>query len=373
MPPRDLGQTHPRFSLDRGAPATYPCAPVPGKTGLPPSHSRVIVGSMRRSLHFVLAGGVLVAASLVAACEKSKGPEGEMPAPASDVVARLGKNVITVDDVQEQLNRREAFVRARYTAPEKKKEFLDGLVRFELLAQEALKKGYQNDPDLIRMYKQWLVARLVQKNFDPQFEGKAIPQEEVRSYYEAHKQEMLRPERRRAGEIVVKTEAVANKVVALARKLGPADSAGFTELVTGFTEDPVGQRRNGETGPLVASGANTRTPKEVIDVIFSMGKPGDVGGPISVNNAFYVVRLMAIEPSAIPPFEEMEGQIRERLNKARRDKGMVEWVGKLKGDTKVELFPEVLNQVKVDTTSPPKPFDKAPVFQIAPELVPGNQ
>ena len=340
---------------------------------MPPPQTRVIVGPMRRSLPFVLAGDVVVAASLVPACEKPKVSEGEVLAPASDVVARMGKNVITVDDVQEQLNRREAFIRARYTAPEKKKEFLDGLVQFELLAEEALKKGYQNDPDLIRMYKQWLVARLVQKHFDPQYDAKAIPQEEVRSYYEAHKQEMLRPERRRAGEIVVKTEAVANKVVALARKLGQADSAGFTELVSGFTEDPVGQRRNGETGALVASGANSQTPKPVIDVVFSLPKPGDVGFPVKVNEAFHVVRLLAIEPSAIPPFEEMEAQIRERLNKDRRDKGMVEWVSKIKGDTKVELFPNVLSQVKVDTTSPPKPFDKAPVFQISPKLVPGNQ
>jgi len=327
---------------------------------------------MRRSLLPSLPTCVLSAAVLWAGCDSPKQEGGTLPAPASDVVARLGKNVITVDDVQEQLNRREAFVRTRYSAPEKKKEFLDGLVRFELLADEALRKGYQNDPDLIRMYKQWLVARLVQKNFDPQFDSKAIPVDEVRSNYEAHKQEMMRPEQRRAVEVVVKTEVIANKVLVLARKLAKEDNNGFVDLVKGYSEDPLAIRRNGELGVLVPSGANSHVQQPVVDAIFALVAPGDVGGPIKANDGFHIVRLLSKEPPAIPSFEEMEPQIRERLNKERRDKGMSEWVARLKADVKVEVFENVLEKVKVDTTSPPKPFDRAPVFQIAPELIPGN-
>ncbi|MDX2024352.1 MAG: peptidylprolyl isomerase [Deltaproteobacteria bacterium] len=288
-------------------------------------------------------------------------------------MARLGKRVITVDDVQEQLNRREAFIRTRYQAPEKKKEFLDSLVRFELLAEEAEKKGYPNDPDLIRMYKQWLVARLVQKDFDPQFDPAAIPAEEVSAYYESHKQEMQRPEQARASDVTVKTEAIAQKVAERARKLAKADEHGFTELVLGYSENGAVQRRGGDLGILLRSGGNSQVPQAVIDAVFALQNPGDIAGPIKAEDGYHVVRLTGKQPAQIPSLEEMEPHIREKINKERRDKGMTAWVDRLKADAKIEVFEDRLAQIKVDTTSPPKFPERAPVFKIAPELVPGAQ
>ena len=314
----------------------------------------------------------LAAALLTNACEKTEKP-GELPAPSSDVVARWGKRVITVDDVQEQLNRREAFIRTRYQAPEKKKEFLDSLVRFELLAEEAEKKGYQNDPDLIRMYKQWLVSRLVQKDFDPQHDAAAIPVEEVRAYYEAHKQEMVRPEQARAADVTVKTEALAQKVAERARKLPKDKDSGFTDLVLGFSENGAAQRRGGDLGVLLRTGGNNQVPRAVIDAVFALENPGDIAGPVKAEDGYHVLRLTAKQPAAVPSFEEMEPQIRDKMNKERRDKGMAAWVERLKADAKIEIFEDKLNQIKIDITSPPKIPERSPMFRLPPELVPGAQ
>ena len=53
------------------------------------------------------------------------------------VVAKVDDAVITVGDVQDRINKQSPFVRARYTTHEKKKEFLDSLIRFEVMADEA--------------------------------------------------------------------------------------------------------------------------------------------------------------------------------------------------------------------------------------------
>lgn len=306
---------------------------------------------------------------LAAACENPAQEPAELPAPSSDVLARYGDKVITVDDVQEQLNRRDAFIRARYQSPEKKKEFLDSVVRFELLADEALKKGYQNDPDIIRMYKQWLVARLVQKDFDPKFDPAAIPEDEVRAYYEQHKEEMRRPDQALAAEIVIKSEALAKKVAERARQLAKDDASGFTEMVLNFSEDSAGQQRGGEMGVITRD--SKKFPQPVIDAVFELQNAGDVGGPVKSEDGYHIVRLIKKQVAAVPTFEEVQAMIRERLNKERKDRGMDEWVSELKAEAKVEVFEDKLSEVKVEGTAPPKLSPRPPVFR--PGLVPGAE
>jgi peptidyl-prolyl cis-trans isomerase C len=51
------------------------------------------------------------------------------------VVAKVDDAVITVGDVQERINKQAPFIRSRYTTIEKKKEFLDNLIRFEVMAR----------------------------------------------------------------------------------------------------------------------------------------------------------------------------------------------------------------------------------------------
>jgi hypothetical protein len=82
------------------------------------------------------------------------------------VVAKVDDNVITVGDVQERLNKQSPFIRARYTTVEKKKEFLDNLVRFEVMAREAQRRGYDKDPEVQRVMKQQMISKFLQKDFD---------------------------------------------------------------------------------------------------------------------------------------------------------------------------------------------------------------
>ena len=76
------------------------------------------------------------------ACKRgaSSGAEARNVDP-SQVVAKVDDAVITVTDVQDRINKQSPFVRARYTNADKKKEFLDGLVKFEVMAAEAARRN----------------------------------------------------------------------------------------------------------------------------------------------------------------------------------------------------------------------------------------
>lgn len=323
------------------------------------------------------AGLALLLGSCVAACQtegagtKAESQREENTSLDSPVVARIGRTSITVSDVEDNLERRESFVRTRYSAPEKKREFLDQMVRFELLAAEAEKKGYHKDPDLIRMYKQWLVARLVQKEFDPQYDEASLPDEEVRAYYEAHPDEVRRPEEAEGLLILVKTPALAKRVAGLAHKLAKDDVAGFADLVASYSEDTASQRQGGATGRLTKD--DSRFPQPFIEALFALEAPGDVAGPLPTERGHYIVRLTKHTAAYVPPFEEVAPLIRERLNATRRSQGMDEWVARLKAEAKIEIFEDQLAAVHVGAPSlPARPAhaDQVPVSNSPPKLAP---
>ena len=120
-------------------------------------------------------------------CKKNKGKAkvggGGDP---SQVVAKVDDAVITVGDVQERINKQSPFVRARYTTNEKKKEFLDSLIRFEVMANEAERRGYDKDPEVLRVMKQQMISKFLQKDFESKLKVEDVPDADVEKYYKEH-------------------------------------------------------------------------------------------------------------------------------------------------------------------------------------------
>jgi hypothetical protein len=110
----------------------------------------------------------------------------------AQVVARVGDSVITVRDVQERINKQSPFVRARYTSLEKKKEFLDSLIRFEVMAQEAARLGYDQDPEVLRVMKQQMISKFMQNEIESKLSVEAVPAADVERYYAEHPAEFDR-------------------------------------------------------------------------------------------------------------------------------------------------------------------------------------
>src|SRR5438270_12425179 len=94
---------------------------------------------------------VLCATLALAACHK-----GEKSGP---VVAEVGDEKITADEVRQRLNETSPFLRARYNTVERKKEFLENMVRNELLAQEAIRQGYDKRSEERRVGKECRARR----------------------------------------------------------------------------------------------------------------------------------------------------------------------------------------------------------------------
>jgi peptidyl-prolyl cis-trans isomerase C len=298
------------------------------------------------------------------ACGRT-GPDGAGgPAvPESDVVARVDGKPITRADLEQHLAARAPFIRARYSSPEKRKELLDSLVRFEVLAKEAQSRGYDRDPDVLRYQKQRAIDRMISEE-TAKLRPEAIPVADLEQIYREHPEQFSQQEAVRLEQILVRDEARAKKVAGLARALAPRDDAGFHHLVAEYSEDEDSKQRGGDLAFLERDAAGA--PASVIAAGFALAqgsdKVGQVAGPIESPQGFHIIRLTQRRPGFLRPFAEVERPLRTRVAEERKRQLVESWVAEMRNRVKIEVFEDRLSQIKVDKDA----------AQAAP-LPPGNK
>ena len=303
----------------------------------------------------VFAATVCLAAGLPACTKrKSKSSSGGGD---SAVVAKVDDAVITVADVQERINKQSPFVRARYTTNEKKKEFLDSLIRFEVMANEAERRGYDKDPEVLRVMKQQMISKFLQKDFESKLKVEDVPDADVEKYYKEHPAEFNQKEEVRVSEVVAKDKPKADKAYAEAKALpkptaaGPAtnekDKKEFKDIVTKYSDDDEAKLRGGDLGFFDKD--SQRYPKPIVEAAFKLADAGDVAPPIKTDKGWAVIRLTQKRPGFSRPLAEVKRQIQQRLFRDTRTKAMDNFVAELKKKSTIEIKEENLSKVVIDT------------------------
>jgi peptidyl-prolyl cis-trans isomerase C len=294
---------------------------------------------------------LLLASALVlsAACEDKKGARAsQKPEDLQDTLAKIDDTVITVGEFQNQLNRQSPYVRARYTSLERKKEFLDNLVRFEVLAHEAQKKGFDKDPEVVRTMKQVMIQKLLKDEFD-KFQLKDVSDADCKKYYDAHPEEFNKPEEARVSMILVKDAATAKKVLADARVKG-VDNQGYRALVQEYSIDQATKERGGD---LRYFDANTReVPKEIVEASFKLQNVGDNSPPVKTANGVAILKLTGRRKAMARTFDEAKEQIRNNLYRTKRQESMEQYVKGLREKAKISVDEGKLSKVQIESTPP---------------------
>jgi peptidyl-prolyl cis-trans isomerase C len=316
----------------------------------------------------VLALGALAFAA--PACKHGANTTGEARnADPSQVVAKVDDAVITVEDVQERINKQSPFVRARYTAADKKREFVDGLVKFEVMAAEAARRGYDKDPDVQRVMKQQMISKLMQKDFESKLKVEDVPDADVEKYYNEHPTEFHQKDEVRVSAIFVKEKGKADHAYADAKALpkGPAglgDQKGFRDLVTKYTEDDESKPRGGDLSFFAEDSATV--PKPIVDAAFKLKEVGDLTPPIKTDKGWAIVRLTQKRPGFNRSLPEVKRQIQQRLFRDLRSKAMDAFVDDLKKKSSITINDDNLAKVVVEGGAGRAPGAELPGMPGAP-------
>jgi peptidyl-prolyl cis-trans isomerase C len=317
---------------------------------------------MTRSRPFLL-GALLGSAFTVGsfgivACAKSDPDKGKaragsaVPAQSEkelgEVLAEIDGVTITVGDFQDRINKQSPYIRARYTSLERKKEFLDNLVRFEVLAREAQKRGYDQDPEVVRTMKQVMIQKLMREEFETRVKPEDVTEAEMRKFYQDHFTDYNKPEEVRVSAIRIKDRKLAEKVAAEAKGPKGRDNKGFRDLVAAHSEDELSKIRGGDLRYFPADSADV--PAAVAKAAFALAKTGDVAGPIETPDGFYVIKQTGRRKALSKSFDDVKRQIQNRLYRDKRTQAMEDFVGGLRKQAAIKIHEDRLARVRVDVT-----------------------
>ncbi len=297
----------------------------------------------------------LIAAAALAAC--GQGTKKSGPA-----VATGDGFTITADEFKARLEEQSPFIRARYNTLERKKEFLDNLIRFELLAKAAEKQGLDKDPDVQLTLRKVMVQRLVQKTFAEGDATKEIPEAEARKFYDEHKDDYVKARKVRLAQILLaappgptraQKAAQAKKVLARVQAEEKKNALAFAGLARELTEDPAGKASNGDLGFKTQAELETQFGKPFADEAFAL-KSGGVA-LLESPQGFHVVKLTAAQEAIDRPFDMVKAQIQNRLYREKRTKDFDEFVKKLREEARITVNDAELEKVAVAAVPPGQP------------------
>jgi len=295
----------------------------------------------------------LIALLVLASCTKESAEptteewpkHGLTEAQANEVLAKVGDRTITIGEFADRLASQSPYLQARFESPERRKEFLDNLVRYELLVYEAKRRGYMDDPEVQRARRRVMVQELVEQEVEEPLEENPISEEEVQAAYDANPTEFDRPQQVRASHIFVTDR---KKAKAILEQVKSADRANFSRLAREHSEDDKTKGNSGDLRFFTAEG-DGQPSAAVRKAAFSIDNIGAVyPGLVEDGGGYHIVMLTGKRAELKRTYEQAKRAIRHKLTKERKDEAMEALAKRLRAQVEVEIDYDALEEVVVE-------------------------
>src|SRR5256885_6179209 len=305
---------------------------------------------MKTKLSALLLAGFALATLAGCKRESKNGP----------VVARVGNDSITADEFKKRLDETSPFLRARYNTVERKKEFLESLIRNELLAQEAERQGLDKSPAVREQMKRAMIQELIKKQLDEKLSGNDIPDGELKGFYDSQIEDFVKPERARIYHILVAAKdgkaQAKKKAETLLRDITERTKKGevnaFQAVAQKESQAPTSAPMGGDLRFVSKDELAKSYSAELANAAFDLKNPGDVAGPIETPAGYELVKMQVKTPSVNRSFEESKEGIRSRMARERRSKDYDDFVKKLRDNGKVSIDEAELAKVVPEAATP---------------------
>lgn len=270
------------------------------------------------------------------------------------VVATVGSAAITAAEYKHRLDEQAPFIRSRYTTVERKQEFLDGMIQFEVLAQEAERRGLDKDAEIQQAVRKLIVQRLIRQVTE---ELKPPSEAEVRQYYEEHRSEFVRPEQVRLSHIFlaaaagdarrpqVKAEALALLAKARAALAAPGQD-GFEALARTRSDDAASKAQGGDLGLRTSEELSQAWGAALAQAAFALQSPREVGPLVETEKGFHLIQLTLRQAGLNNPLESVKDRIASRLLSERRTQALETLVHQLRERAQVHIDEKVLAEIQ---------------------------
>jgi peptidyl-prolyl cis-trans isomerase SurA len=297
-----------------------------------------------------------------------------------EIVARVNNQIITLSDYQKAAAglQQEAAqdcqncsqMQIQASVAEHQKNLLRDMIDQQLLIERAKDMDVSVEPDLIKrlddVRKQNNLSTLedlekaveqqgiVWEDYKTQLRNSLLTQEvirrevggrmnigsdEVKAYYEAHKEEFNRPEQVSLAELFLSTDgktpeeisAVRTRAEDLHNRLVKGED--FDQLVKRYSEGSTAQQ-NGDLGEFERG----QLSKQLEDAVFTMEK-NQFTDVIQTKTGFEILKVLDHYQAGLQPLDKVEGEISNILYRQKMDPAMRVYLAQLREESYVLVKP----------------------------------
>jgi peptidyl-prolyl cis-trans isomerase C len=293
----------------------------------------------------------LLMTALVAALACCSRPESE------DVLARVGDAKITAPEFNRLLQARQALS----PVPVKAEALLNEWVEREVLVQNALQEGLQDDSEVHELIRDVLIAKYRERHLDSKIEQSAvISEEELRQAYEEEKPKLITPERVRLALLHLtvpdgEAEQTQQRMRVALAHVGQSGDLTFGKLAVDFSDDQESRYRGGEIGWVERERFPPRLDPAIIKAGFVLSQPGEVSDVFHVKSGVCAVRLVERETASPITLEKAGPILRQKLALQKQEKIQNEFQAKLREGLRIDINTERLKGLLAATQVEPPP------------------
>lgn len=305
------------------------------------------------------------------------------PEQRAKVLARVDGEPITVVDFERRIQSQPPYARARYVgSPERQQEFLDNMVRFEVLAAEAQARGYHRHPEVVQAMKQTMVRKMMALEVQDRVQLSDVTEAGMKAYYDEHAGDYHKPEQVRVSHILVPTQEEAVAIIAELKTAIAGDERSyrkvFARIARERSKDEESRARGGDLRFFARTEKGGPQPKALSDAAFALERPGTLAEqPVQTEAGFHVLLLTGRKKRYDRTFEQVKRQIQNRLFRQLKRKRTEEFVDSLHAKMKPWRSPDAaalmagiqLEPAKAAAPVPVVPARAAPGAKPAPPAV----
>ncbi len=182
-------------------------------------------------------------------------------------------------------------------------------------------------PEFMKRQKQQAIQQFVLQR--EVFSKVAVEDNELRAYYEDHKDEYRLPSRFRIRELVIAKGATPDDLAEARKKLetiqaGLQSGKPFEELARVHSTSPS-KATGGDLGWMNKGFLRASIEEAAIRL-----KPDQVSAPIETDKDFYLIQLIALEDAPMKPFAEVKAKILEKLQEPKAQNAIEQYLANLR-------------------------------------------
>lgn len=268
-------------------------------------------------------------------------------------VVSVNQSPISLGMLLEEIKKKGGHIPGRFAADEQRQRVIDELVHFELLAQQAKKLNYHNDPEIRLAYKKMLVAKFKREQIQTKLSEIVITDEMVKDYYEDHIDSYREPTMHRIAMIKLrkplikdkqKARALKNKAKQIRQMAKQEDIAGFGKLAAKYSDDLQTKYKGGALPWLSKSARYFRLEPDIVYAAFNLKEKGETSDIIETKNGLYILKLIDRKQQKTKPLEAVRLQIQSDLKAGLKQKWLDDFHQQLKTNAEIVTNDNILDE-----------------------------